>query len=277
MSGWVVVGLAAVVGLQIPVAAAIWVDARRLNLAEPHRYPIAIVYLVLFGWVLVPLYIRRRDELARADERETHETAAAVEDEGVTWRFNLDGLATLPTRIAFGLATVSRWLWVGWFVLLPSVMVGVSVFFEPVLGSYILFSLASLYMAASHGRRVTGSGAIDTDAEVLEQRWESGWTGGTDNAHETGLTAAESTKARRVGGYTVVRIEYEEPRLPRLKGFLVPTNCLQQVTRALEACGVEVQETTGRQADWRGPAAVAGRSLVTLLTVGLVVVALWIP
>lgn len=277
MWGWAVVGLAAVVALQVPAAAVVWLDARRLNLAEPHRYPIAIGHLLFFGWLLVPLYIRRRGDLPRVDDPKTDTGAEPVEnDTRVTWQVGLDSLLALPTRLAFGLATIRRWLWIGWFVFVPSLMLGFALVFRPPIESYTVFALASLHLARSQGRRVTGSGTVDTEAEVLELHRASSSTEQTGEGHETGLGLAGAVRVRRVGRHALVRIEYEKPRLPRVNGFVVPVRQLPQVSAALTACGVTVSEEVDRQADWHGLAAVVGRSVVTLLTVGvgLVVVAL---
>lgn len=49
--------------LQYPAALLVRLDAKRLNIETPEQWRLAVVFLFL-GWIVVAVYLYRRDELA---------------------------------------------------------------------------------------------------------------------------------------------------------------------------------------------------------------------
>jgi hypothetical protein len=67
MADLVVLVLLALLGVQIPIAALVYLDARRLGLKDPEKYWLGIL-IPTGGFVVIPVYLSRRRELPRADE-----------------------------------------------------------------------------------------------------------------------------------------------------------------------------------------------------------------
>ncbi|AEH36833.1 hypothetical protein [Halopiger xanaduensis] len=68
MSSSVVVLLIAALLIQFPIAALVYLDARRLDLERATMYALGILSVPLAGWVVVLWYLSQRSELPRADE-----------------------------------------------------------------------------------------------------------------------------------------------------------------------------------------------------------------
>ena len=67
MSDWIMFALIAVLGVQIPLAVIVHVDAKRLGLENPMLYELGIL-VPTAGFLVAVVYFSQRSELPRADE-----------------------------------------------------------------------------------------------------------------------------------------------------------------------------------------------------------------
>ena len=228
--------------LQYLVAILVWIDARRLNLKNPMKYPLAIMFLVVLGWLLVLAYLDRRETLPRAEnsEQDVGAVASSVASSGrLTWTVTLEGSSVLR-RLVYGFNTTGRWLWWGWFVALPVLVFSVGVFrFQRAVGAFFYLVPISVLMAVSAARwndSLVGVIEGDDGALTLVRNADTD----EERRQEFPLEEIRSVRLLDGGEYVAVRCRYETALFPRPGGFLVPSDRIAAVAAALESQGVAV-------------------------------------
>lgn len=248
MNDALLVAGAAFVGLQFPAAALVWLDARRLNLERPHLYPVAIATVLLFGWLVVAAYIHRRDELSRADDRETVEaprTEGWDADDRLVWTVELGGAAGLVRRLRHWVTVVSRPVWWAWFVAVPAALLTGILLVSPRFAAlYLQFAVLSLVVVwGLSGWGTDAVLAMDTDAGALRITPLDGDP--AEDREEYGLAELDSVRIVEHGEYAVVDCRYETRLLLRPGTFLVPADLTDDLAAALRACDVVVRGEHG--------------------------------
>jgi len=237
---------AAFVLLQYVGAVVVWVDGKRRNLEEPWEYPLAIMVLVVFGWVLFFMYWHRRDTLPKSADVDTDfETveASLAGDETLTWTVDMDGSATVFRRTAYGINTAGRVLWWGVFVTAPLVIFALGVFVSgEAFAAYAYVLLCAALMARSYARRTTQF-AISVDRESATITVVRHGARNAEREQEFDIADLRAVRLLRADDHVIVRCRYRSPLLPRPSGFLVPTERLEPVVEVLETNGVTVRRS----------------------------------
>jgi hypothetical protein len=248
MADPLLVAAAGFVGLQFPVAVLVWLDARRLNLERPGRYPVAIATVLLFGWLVLAAYIERRDELPRADERVSVEAPATEgwnADGRLVYAVDLGGVARFPRRLRYWVAGLSRPVWWAWFVVVPAALLcAILLGFRRLTLLYIWFTLlswVSVWQLSGWGTDALVT--VDPDAAVLCIVPLGGDP--TDERSEYGLAELDSARFVDAGEYVTIDCRYETWFLLRPGTLFVPALLADELGAALRACGVTVHGAVG--------------------------------
>ncbi len=271
MSDAVLIAVAAVVGLQFPAALLVRLDAGRLDLERPNRYPAAVATILLFGWVVLASYLARRDELPRADETSGVDPPAGghrTDGPRLVWAVDPEGPAWPLRRLRRWVAGVARPVWWGWFVAVPAVLLAATLLVDRrIAAAYLWYAvLSSLSVWGLSGWCSDVVVTVDTDAATLTVLPVGG---DPDDGREYGLAALESARFVDVGAGTTVDCRYDPWFLLRPGTVVVPAEAADDLAAALRACDVAVSERSATNPVVGGPELATLRSAVLLAVLGV--------
>jgi hypothetical protein len=253
--------VALVVLLQVALAAYVFYDAHRRQLANAIQYVYGVT-VPLVGFVVFRAYLDRRDE---EQTRDPGEVRVEQPDTGLAWRVRVPDPVGLPLRFGYAMVGLWRRFWLIAVVGVPTVLFAAALTIDPRINAGALSVCGVLWVIVwglANSYR-DGTVRIDREDGTLVSEYVSGFIWRGSKTEET-VNLADIARVRAIpcGRRSVLRLAYHDPRTTMGPAALVVDRSREQaVLDTIESAGGET-----RQAGyWRAGARVAG----TLVSIGV--------